>query len=285
MRISQSLCLILLATCASVIRGATLDAQTPPASTDHRPAAAAVDQRYRYRVLGIYDEASGDPVEGVEVSDVLSGNKSLTTATGTVSLLFLPDGGSLVRLRKVGFEVQTFPVSISPADTAPLTITLRHAVTLPTVTVKDSAPTYRSSALRTVVDRMQSHNGGYFINEAEMRKHDESTLANTMVSRLPGLTTQVGPRGETWMRSSRTPCLHPTMKGGCRNPDCYVAVYQDGVKMFDPVSSSPAQRVDFSRITSMDYAIAEYYPGGSSAPAEYGGANAPCGVLLLWSRE
>jgi hypothetical protein len=190
-----------------------------------------------------------------------------------------------VRLRKVGYEVQTFPVSISPADTTPMTVIIRRAVTLPTVTVKDSAPVYRSSALRTVADRMQSHNGGYFINEAEMRRHDESTLANTMISRLPGLTTQVGPRGETWMRSSRTPCLHPTMKGGCRNPDCYVAVYQDGVKMFDPVSSSAAQRVDFSRISSIDFAIAEYYPGGSSAPAEYGGANAPCGVLLLWSRE
>jgi hypothetical protein len=112
--------------------------QTPPPRA--KPDTLARPNAYRFRVLGVFDDQTGDPVEGVEVADMLSGNSSLATRTGTVSLLFLPDGGSLVRLRKIGFESQTFPVSISPADTAPITIVLTRATQLPTVVVNDSAP-------------------------------------------------------------------------------------------------------------------------------------------------
>src|SRR5579884_750945 len=98
---------------ASVV---TVPAQTPKAAASGQKSLA-----YRYRILGVYDEQSGEPIEGVEVADVFNGNKALTTKTGTVSLFFLPEGGAIVRIRKVGYAVQTLPVSISPADTIPIT--------------------------------------------------------------------------------------------------------------------------------------------------------------------
>ncbi|HEY4130673.1 MAG TPA: hypothetical protein VGM50_08645 [Gemmatimonadaceae bacterium] len=259
-------------------------AQNPPANSEnHPPARAAADQRYRYRLLGVYDETTGEPVEGVEVIDVLNGTKSLTSATGTMSLFFLPDGGSLVRLRKLGYEVQTLTISISPADTNPVTIVLARAVTLPTVTVKDSASHYFSSPLKMAAERMNSHSGGYFLDDKELRKHDESVMSNTLIGRMPGLTTLLGPHGETWIRSSRVPCIHQTLN--CRMPDCLVTIYRDGIKLFDPATMGASSRVDFGRLSPMEFSIVEYYPGGSTVPPEYGGLNAPCGVLLLWSRE
>jgi hypothetical protein len=269
--------------------GRALAAQTPPTPTrpDQRGAheSTAGDQRYRYRFLGVYDEMSGEPMEGVEVSDVISGLKSTTTATGTVSLIFLPDGGSLVRLRKPGYEPQTLTISIAPADTAPVTLMMRKAVTLPTVFVKDSASKYVSPMLRGAEERMKSHAGGYFIDGAELRKHDESTMANVIIGRTPGLTYADGAHGEVYLLSSRVPCVHAFIKGQCGNGNCFVTVYEDGVKTFDPTATQGRVPPDFSRMSVMNYGFVEYYPGGASAPVDFGGLNAGCGVLLLWTRE
>jgi hypothetical protein len=269
---------------ASIVLGvalaAALPAQTPPArppagTQASTSTAAKVDHRYRFRLLGVYDDASGEPVEGVEVSDMLSGTSALTTKTGTVSLIFLPDGGSFVRLRKVGYEMQTLMAAISPADTAPITVTLRKVTTLAKVTVRDSAPTYISPRLQGAVERMKSHAGGYFIDEAEMRKWDNSTLGNAIIAHMPGLMSITGPRGGMALVSTRQMCK--TAFGCSRQSNCYVTVYLDGVRS--------TVLPDFNRLSPEDYALAEFYPGGASVPAEYGGTDSPCGALLLWTRE
>ncbi len=262
-----------------------VQAQSPtppvPAKAD---TGSRANNAYRYRVLGVFDEQTGDPIEGVEVSDVLSGNKSLTTTTGTVSLLFLPDGGSMVRLRKVGYEVQTFPVSISPSDTTPLTIVMSRATQLPTVVVTDSAPHYLSPALRAFEERRAKGNGR-FLSEADMRKNDEKSLAELLSSRLPGMFAVPGPGGAKYLVSSRRPCSGPAMRG-CQTADCYISVYVDGVKTYD-VSTMGGRGMtpDFSRMNPRDYAGAEFYPGGASVPVQYNATSSGCGVLLLWTRE
>ena len=260
-------------------------AQNPPAPTRTDTTSARANNAYRFRVLGVFDEQTGDPIEGVEVSDVLSGNRSLTTSTGTVSLLFLPDGGSMVRLRKVGYEVQTFPVSISPSDTTPLTIVMSRATQLPAVVVKDSAPRYLSPALRSFEDRRAKGNGR-FVSEAEMRKNDDKTLADLLSSRLPGMFAVPGPGGAKYLVSSRRPCSGPAMRGSCQTADCYISVYVDGVKTYD-VSTMGGRGTtpDFGRMDPRDYAGAEFYSGGASAPVQYNATSSGCGVLLLWTRE
>ena len=253
-----------------------MSGQTPPPSgTVRRDTTTALraDQRYRYRLLGVYDERTGDPLEGVEVQDVLSGLSSVTTKTGTLSLFFLPDGGSLVRLRKVGYELQTLPIAISPADTSPVTIVLRRVADLPVVVVKDSAPKYRSPRLQAAEARIAMH-VGYSIDETVMRKNDNSTLADLLRSRMPGLMSVAGQHGETYFVSARKPCLQTF---GCRQPNCFVSLFIDGIKS--------TVLPDFDRLAPQDYAIAEYYPGGAEVPAEYGGLQSPCGALLLWTRE
>ena len=262
-----------------LITGFGLAAQTPPAAPKTAPTASNL---YRFRILGVFDAQSGDPVEGVEISDVLNGNKSTTTKTGTVSLFFLPDGGSLVRLRKVGYEAQTFPVAISPADTSPLTIILSRATELPAVVVKDSAPKRLSVGLRRFKEH-QASGIGRFIDEAEFRKHDNSTMANLLASKIPGITTVVGPGGAKYAVSSRKPCSGPALRQ-CRQADCYVAVYVDNVKTFDAATSPTAMRPDFEHMSPIDYAEAKFYQVAETPP-EYNATSSGCGVLLLWTRE
>ncbi len=254
-------------------------AQTPPAAPAPKPASNA----YRFRLLGIYDEQTGDPIEGVEVSDVLNGNKALTTSTGTVSLMFLPEGGSLVRLRKLGYAVQTLTIAISPSDTTPLTITLVRATELPTVVVKDSAPVRLSPHMRAFEEHKKL-GFGQFITEAEMRKADNRSMANFLTSKMTGMMAVAGRTSSTFIVSSRKQCQGGALSGGCRIPNCYVRIYTDNVLTYDTTMRG-APPPDFARINVSDYAAAEFYPGGTALPDGIAPTNADCGTLLLYTRE
>src|SRR5262249_20232606 len=115
----------------AVVAATAAVAQTPVAS---RPSS------YRTRILGVFDSQSGEPIAGAEVIDVLAHVTALTTQTGTVSLAFLPEGATMLRIQKIGFKPVTQIVEISPVDTVPITVLMQSvAQTLPAVVTKDSA--------------------------------------------------------------------------------------------------------------------------------------------------
>ena len=84
-------------------------------------------KRYRFRLLGVYDEASGTPIANVKVAVAPSGDWMLTSMTGTISQFFVPDGGAQLRFEGVGYDPKTLDVAISPADTVPVVVTLRKS--------------------------------------------------------------------------------------------------------------------------------------------------------------
>ena len=106
--------------------GSYVVADPPP----HAPASYARDSglsqlpQYRFRVAGVFDMDSGDPLPGVDVIDTLSGTSAKTTATGTVSLVFVPEGTRVLRIHREGYRDTTFTLTISPADRTPLTLVL-----------------------------------------------------------------------------------------------------------------------------------------------------------------
>jgi len=235
---------------------------------------------YRFRLLGVYDEATGAPIPGVDVSDLLTGVHATTTVTGTVSLYFLPEGGSFVRLRKVGYGVQTVPVSISPADTAPITLTLAHATELAPVVVRgDTIPHYLAPGLQGFAERA-SHGLGHFITEADLRKSDNRALANLLTSRLPGVMSVPDGRDPSAIHlvSARKMCQGSALSL-CRSPNCFVSVFIDGAKIY-PGGPLP----DFNRLSVQDYGAVEFYET-SETPPEFSEPGMDCGTLVLWSRE
>ncbi|MEP6496109.1 MAG: TonB-dependent receptor plug domain-containing protein [bacterium] len=258
---------------------ATARTQQPPQSQP-----TVITARHRLRILGVFDEASGEPVEGAEVADLLTGAAASTTRTGTVSLFFLPEGGGLVRIRKVGYAATTLAVRISPDDTIPITVLLSKAVELPAVVTRDSAPHYTSPGLRGFEQRRGASSGGYFVAEADLRKADDRKLGEVLRSRVPGLVFIGGSGGANYLVSQRN-CgsLGASSKQPCARPRCYVHVYQDGSLIDNGEVASI--RTDFTRLDVNQFAGVEYYAGGASVPAQYSTTGADCGVLLLWSRE
>jgi hypothetical protein len=224
---------------------------------------------YRHRLLGVFDSQSGEPIEGAEVADVMQKNKSVTTKTGTVTMAYLPDGGSLVRIQKVGYQPKQMFVAISEADTVPMTVLLdKVATVLPAVVTRDSGRKYLSPALNAFEERRRSNAGGHFITEAELRKADSRRMTE-VVRQLPGLQMRCpkypAPRsGECYPVSFRS------------HGDCVIAVYVDGV----PYSDN-----DLNKFQVPEYAAVEFYAGAASVPPEFNKTGSACGVLLFWTRE
>jgi hypothetical protein len=219
---------------------------------------------YRGRLLGVYNASTAEPIEGAEIADVLSGTSALSTKTGTVSLSFLPDGGSLVRIKKIGFQPTTIMVAISPADTVPFTILLKPAVqTLPTVVTKDSVPYHTSPALRAFEERRRV-GIGKFITEVELRKNDVRTMSN--VIRELGVNVKC---------TARTPikCYALSTRAGCE-----FDVYVDGNRVSGQDRDLEAMHVDLT-------GAVEAYFGPATIPTEYNMTGSSCGVLLFWTRE
>jgi hypothetical protein len=229
---------------------------------------------YRARILGVFDANSGEPIEGAQVSDIFTRLSSLTTKTGTVSLVFLPDSGSMVRVQKIGYQPATMLVKISPDDTLPITMVLSPvATTLPTVVTKDSAPRYVSPGLRAMEER-RKQGFGHFITEAELRRDDSKKLTY-VIRTLPNINIVCPPtgprRGECWAVAGRLASKHMVLGGSCD-----LEVYMNGALSTDN---------DLEKLTVDTFAGVEYYPGGASIPPQYNKTGSNCGVLLLWTRE
>lgn len=79
---------------------------------------------YRFRVLGVYDAESGQPVADATVLDVRTGARTTTSSTGTAALALLPEGGGTVRIERAGYRAQELAVVIAPGETLPITLLL-----------------------------------------------------------------------------------------------------------------------------------------------------------------
>jgi hypothetical protein len=244
-------------------------AVTGPAPGEAQPTATA----YRHRALGVYDRNTGDPIENAGVIEIATGTTAQTTATGTVDLIFLPDGGGMIRIRKLGYHPIEQFVRISPTDTAPVTVLLvSETIVLPTVVARDSSTAYRGIMLREFEGRRAKGGPGQFIDEKFLRNHPTRSMPD-IVRGFSGVTV-LCTRGGFYVCeavTSRTP-RRPSALGG----DCRFAVFVDGVNVRDP---------DLTKLVVGDYAGIEAYTAGQQIPAGFAKNGNPCGALLFWSRE
>jgi hypothetical protein len=252
------------------------------AAQSPQTASAAVVPAHRARVLGVFDETSGSAVEGVRVLDLATGASALTTVTGTVGLVYLQEGGSLVRLQKIGYEPQTMLVAIGPSDTSSITVIMRRVTELPTVVSKSAAPSqYLSPALRGFEERKRQRVSGVFIDDSILRRDEGRRLADLLRSRA-NVSIREGQAGATFLLQS------PRCSAG--GPP---QVYLDGVPLGGPMSTSArrgndkpnALPFDLSQFDLSTLTAVEYYADSDIMPIEFAHTSERCGALFLWTRE
>jgi hypothetical protein len=262
-----------------LMAAAIVGARGARAQTDSTPLSKV--PAYRRRLLAAFDENSGDPISGVRVTDVLTGTSMVTSATGLVALIFVPEGPRLVRLQKLGYEVQTLPVTIVDTDTSGFTILMHRVTELPKVVTKDSAPVI-SSKFRGFEERRKTTHG-YFMTEDQLRKADGKSLANALSSALPGMAIARSGGSALLMRSPR--CTDATHS---QPPQVYIdgtPIVQESSAVTSRKAKTSAQDTyDISQFTVEELAAVEWYPDNATLPMEFSHSAKTCGALFLWTR-
>lgn len=228
---------------------------------------------FRHRVLGVFNAETGAPIETALVSDIVGGAAAYTSNTGTMSLAFLPEGASVIRVQKIGFQPLMQAVEITPRDTLPLTVILVPLPTLATVTKTETALEFATPKLRGFEERRR---GGFgrFLTEADLRKHDNRSLTSLVrgMGNINFACPRAGPDlGKCFPVSGRQQSKYAILGGTCEIP-----VYIDGI---------PSPDGDLERLRAIDFSGIEYYSGSSTIPAQFNGTGSACGVLLLWTRD
>ena len=107
-------------------------------------------------MVGVFDEETGTPIEGADVSDLGTGITARTTKTGTVGIFMADTTGTMLRIKKVGYAASTLVLGTALTDTIPVTammIRAGHALA-PVITI--GSRTVRLAAGDTVSALLKS---------------------------------------------------------------------------------------------------------------------------------
>ncbi len=234
----------------------------------------------------IVEQGSRAPVVGADVWLALSDRHARTDSTGAFRFDSVAAGIQLVEIRRLGFDVRRDTLRLSPARETVRTYSLASAVArLDTVHSVSPQTKYISPMLRSFEERRLSGQGGHFVSDSEFRKNENTTLANILGPRIPGISVVQG----KVLVSSRKSCKGQAL-AGCSSPNCYVTIYLDGALYYSPAPpltrNANVPPPDLSRdIDPTSLAGAEYYADGASAPIGMHSNDQGCGTLWLWTRE
>ena len=197
-----------------------------------------------------------------------------------------PAGIQVAVFKLVGYQPVRIRLRMTRGDTVQTDASLVHSTGqfLDSVVVPGRATAPRMSTRDGFADR-RAMGFGKFIDSTLLRRSEnmrfaEVLRANTGVHMTDYReVTRSGPVAFVQLRAAS-----PIKTGVDGAFSCWVTVIYDGVTMYRNGSRTPPP--DFSKdfsVSSLE--SVEYYKGASETPMEFGGSNADCGVLVLWSRR
>ena len=211
---------------------------------------------------------TGEPIAGAYVQMDRTTASAVTNASGEFTLVDVPSGTQLVRVRKIGLSMVTQAVDVSSSDRpAPVRIAMRESVpTLPTVvTVSD-----RNADLeRTGFARRKAHGLGFFL-EGEQIDHGPPSLGESL-RMVPGL--HIGYNAQNQRKQTTVTMSSRDPSRGC------VRYILDGV-YYQELGGDIEKLVRPADVEALEM----YNP--SAVPGEFADAGrGKCSVLVLWTNH
>jgi hypothetical protein len=215
-------------------------------------------QTLRARVI---DSELGKPVPGAAVRIGKDGPTLTTDSAGRVVGEHLRAGWTEITVRLIGYEPGVFDLRIPDSGSIEGVFPLDfNGYLLPAVVVEARAvalmPRYNDFE-----SRRQRRMGAY-LRWDEIKKRGYSSVGDALRT----------------VRGVRIQCNQQTFECNAvmvRTPQCHPTWYIDGIEVHS-----------FQENTSIiDVYGIEVYRGAGEIPAEFGGSNAACGVIVVWTKS
>ena len=219
------------------------------------------------RVTGRVADALGGAIVKAEVRVTNTSARTETGDDGKFDLTGLPSGPVEVVVRRLGFAPAKIALELGEGELRDIRVLLSPvAMALDSVAVTaEPAPTvekaYQGFEMR------KSRGFGTFITREEIEKKN------------PRVTTDLfrSVSGVKLLRENGSPTVVSSRLGNLSF--CPVRYYVDG-------TSYPlyGQSIDVM-VQVVDIGAIEVYPGGATVPPQFGGREAACGVIAIWTRQ
>jgi hypothetical protein len=230
----------------------------------------------------VRDIATGQPVTGASVELVSMSTVRITNELGFFAFTDVPLGDQILVIESLGYEERRLLVTLDDdksfgtevlLGTVPLELEGLNVNVIPRRTFNE---------LRDLDIRL-GRGFGRFVLRKEMEQRGGNLI--TLIQSMPGVRIQ----GSGSMLSNRTVILRraahivSTAPGVMAIANCYPAVFVDG-RRFSRRASLGDQPTDLTEFIASDMDVVEVY-SGTSVPAAFGGGDAACGAILIWTRR
>jgi CarboxypepD_reg-like domain len=222
------------------------------------PAAALSQGAIRGKVI---DSETGAPISGASVQVGKNGPTVKTDSAGKFTAQSVTAGVQELNIRVIGYEAGVFDVRIRDATTVDGVFPLDfNGYELPAVVVEA-----RAEALVQRYNEFEHRRHlrlGTYLRWDELHKQAYNSIGDALRT-VGGVRLRCD--------QARYECLAFM----ARTPQCQPTWYVDGIEVHSFHESTPISDV---------YGI-EIYRGPGEVPAEFGGSNAACGVIAIWTKS
>ncbi len=229
------------------------------------PVTTAGAQAYTTTLTGIVADTNKQPIQDAEIISLRSNRRATTNKDGIFVLAGLPPGDEQIRVRRIGYEPQTFAATLAAGDTMRVGIILAaSAALLPEIAVVARGKQYKG-LMAGFADRML-HSGAppsSFITREDLDTWNMTRILDVVAK--VGMKTRMQSGGKRVVQCPR---------GYTGNVPPTPVIYLNGSRVFG--------NFDIDDLSIEQVEALEVYKSPIHTPSQFD-RDAQC-VIVIWTR-